>query len=210
MGNIKFDGISALKDPTENMMPLSDRPIWLAGSTHPGEEEIILKVFAKYKKFWRMVIVPRHIERTEQILSLIASKGMKAVRFSDLSFKNDQDGIVVVDTIGQLKSLYAQASLVFVGKSLCVGGGHNIIEPAVYAKAVIIGPMMQNFRDITAIFLSWHAVVQVKDAEGFEQAVDRLISDEGQRKLLGERAAAVVKANQGATVRILQIFEKWL
>ena len=84
-----------------------------------------------------------------QIIQIIDRQGFKAVKLSELN--NSQEAVVVVDTIGQLRSLYSKSSLVFVGKSLCVGGGHNVIEPAFYGKAIVIGPRVENFRDIVAV-----------------------------------------------------------
>src|SRR5262249_22312978 len=115
-----------------------------------------------------------------------------------------------VDTIGYLRSLYAKASLVFVGKSLCVGGGHNIIEPALYAKPIVVGPSMQNFRDITAAFLVQEAIVQVKDQEEFQKQIDHLMENAALRNQLGQKAFQVVQTNQGALNRTLTIIEKYL
>jgi 3-deoxy-D-manno-octulosonic-acid transferase len=111
--------------------------------------------------------------------------------------------VLVVDTIGHLMDMYAQAAIVFVGKSLTVGGGHNIIEPAAFAKPVIVGPLMQNFKDITAAFLAAGAVIQVKDALELKKEVAGLLASEERRVSLGARAREVVRSNRGATVRIV-------
>jgi 3-deoxy-D-manno-octulosonic-acid transferase len=191
---VKFDEFTQVLDPA-HMNPAGGKNElwWVAGSTHPGEDEIVLDVYSKIKKDdpkWRLVIVPRHVQRAPQIKGLITSRGLKDV--------------IVIDTIGQLRSLYSKASLVFVGKSLCVGGGHNIIEPAFYGKAIVIGPMVWNFRDIVACFSKKNAIVQVKDARSFEAAVRALCADASKREALGAAAREVVSANQGATGRILE------
>ncbi len=216
VGNIKFDDLSSNQESLpENSTP-QNRLWWVVGSTHPGEEEIILNVFAKHKVSWSLVIAPRHVERAAEIVRLVEKRGLSAIKLSDSGWPREgQDpllgnSVVVVDTIGHLCSLYARASLVFVGKSLCVGGGHNIIEPAFYAKPIIIGPRMENFRDITALFKTQGALVQVKDSVEFEEQVKRLMMDEPLRTQLGEKAYALVKANQGASKRILAMLEKWL
>lgn len=209
LGNIKFDEVS--ENGKAETFNLSNRPLWIAGSTHPGEEEIILDVFKKHKNAWGLVIAPRHIERTLEIEKIIQSKGFESIRLSQV-FQNNKAGeaVVVVDTIGHLRALYKQASLVFVGKSLCGGGGQNIIEPACYAKPIIIGPLMENFRDVTALFKAKEALIQVKETQEFEEQVDRLMKDENLRKQLGQKAFEVVKANQGATHRILDALETLL
>jgi 3-deoxy-D-manno-octulosonic-acid transferase len=193
-GNVKFDEYSLSRDPLpSNFVKGKDEFWWVAGSTHPGEEEIVLDIYEKIVKDnpqWRLLIAPRHIERAPQIKELVNRRGLK--------------GVVVIDTIGQLRSLYSLASLVFVGKSLCVGGGHNIIEPAFYGKAIIIGPKVENFRDIVACFKEGHAVVQVEDVPAFERAVLDLCADPSKREILGQAARKVIAANQGATKRSLE------
>ena len=193
-GNVKFDDLpKALDSSVSDIVSGKDELWWVAGSTHPGEEEIVLDVYSKIIKDnpqWRLIIVPRHIERAPQIKELIDHRGLKDV--------------IVIDTIGQLRSLYAKASLVFVGKSLCVGGGHNVIEPAFYGKAIVIGPKVENFRDIVACFKEARAIVQVEDAHAFEIAVRELCADASKRESLGVAAKKVIAANQGATKRSLE------
>ena len=188
---------------------------WVAGSTHPGEEDIVLDVYAEIIKKdhqWRLVIAPRHIERVGKIIELITRRGFKAVKFSQMpsSMGPSEKIVVVLDTIGHLRSLYAKASLVFVGKSLCVGGGQNVIEPAVLGKAIVIGPKVDNFRDIVACFKEYNAIVQVKDAHAFAVAIKELSADALKRDTLGRRAKEVVIANQGAAQRSLERLAEFL
>lgn len=209
VGNIKFDDGPHQETLSAILIP-RNRPLWIAGSTHPGEEEIILKVFIKHKDAWDLIIAPRHVDRSEHIVRLVESQGLKAIRLSQYLGLPELNTVLIVDTIGHLKALYAKASLVFVGKSLCVGGGHNIIEPALYAKPIIVGPRMENFRDITSIFKNQGAMIQVKDTLEFEEQVDRLMDDETLRNHLGQKAYELVSANQGAGSRTLNALEKWL
>ena len=213
-GNVKFDSFSTDLSRAD-IVSCYDELWWVAGSTHPGEEEIVLAVYSKIVKDdpkWRLVIAPRHIERVGQIVELVNRRGFKVVKFSEIDSRfrgNDKntsghENIIVVDTIGQLRSLYAQASLVFVGKSLCVGGGHNVIEPAYYGKAIVIGPKVDNFRDIVACFKEGNAIVQVEDANSFEIAVRGLCADQSRRETLGAAAKRVIAANQGATRRSIE------
>jgi len=210
-GNIKFDELPKASDPSgSNFISSNDEFWWVAGSTHPGEDEIVLDVYSKIIKDdpkWRLVIVPRHIERAPQIIELITQRGLKAIKFVEIASSPAaprNDTIIVVDTIGQLRSLYAKASLVFVGKSLCVGGGQNIIEPAFYGKPIVIGPRFENFRDIVACFKEANAIVQVEDALTFETAIRALCADPSKRENLGGAAKKVIAANQGATRRSLE------
>ncbi len=212
MGNIKFDNLSKGDEslPKDNS---AEGLWWICGSTHPGEEEIILDVYKKMQAAfpqWRLVIAPRHVERAEELVNLIGQKGFQVIKWTQLSKDVDASTVIVVDTIGHLRSLYAQASLVFVGKSLCGGGGQNIIEPASFAKPIIVGPMTANFRDIVACFNKDSAIVQVADASGLEAAVRDLMANEGKRNDLGAKARAVIDANQGAVTRTVALMEPFL
>lgn len=221
-GNIKFDNLSFdLDSSVSNFVSSKEDLWWVAGSTHPGEEEIVLDVYGKIIKdnpHWRLVVAPRHIERVAQIITLVSSRGFKAVKFSELKnlsssnalAGNPENTVIIVDTIGQLRFLYAKASLVFVGKSLCVGGGHNIIEPAFYAKAIVIGPRVENFRDIVACFKEKNAIVQLEDGSAFEMAVKELCADASRRESLGLAAKKVIADNQGATRRSLECLAEFL
>ncbi len=208
-GNIKFDDVPKLSDMKAGQLGLKeDQLLLIGGSTHPGEEKILLDVFKKIsidQPAWRLVLAPRHIERTTEVVQLVEQAGFKAVKFSSLSPSQALgEGVIIVDTIGHLRSLYALASLVFVGKSLCVGGGHNIIEPAFFAKPIIIGPKMENFRDIVAAFKQNEAICQVSDEAGFEAAVRDLMTHPQKRADLGQKARAVINQNQGATHRTVE------
>ena len=212
MGNIKFDNLSKGDEslPKDNS---AEGLWWICGSTHPGEEEIILDVYKKMQAAfpqWRLVIAPRHVERAEELVNLIGQKGFQVIKWTQLSKDVDASTVIVVDTIGHLRSLYAQASLVFVGKSLCGGGGQNIIEPASFAKPIIVGPMTANFRDTVACFNKHSAIVQVADAPGLEAAVRDLMANEGKRNDLGAKARAVIDANQGAVTRTVALMEPFL
>ncbi len=210
VGNVKFDDLTPA--PARDLPFAKEDLLWIAGSTHPGEEAIVLDVYkkisAKHPR-WRLVLAPRHIERAEEVIALVEQQGFKVVRFSRIG-EYVPNAVIVVDTIGQLRSLYALASMVFVGKSLCVGGGHNIIEPAYYAKPVVVGPMMANFYDIMNNFKQGQGVIQATDMLDFERIVLDLAGDDNKRKEAGRRAKAVIDHNQGATQRTVGLIGKYL
>lgn len=222
VGNIKFDDLSKPLDAVSDNFPVSqDELWWVAGSTHPGEENIVLDVYAgiiKENPRWRLVIAPRHIERAGEIIELVTRRGLKAVKFSHMSRMTTEgagqpdktQAVIVVDTIGHLRFLYTKASLVFVGKSLRVGGGQNIIEPAFYGKAIVIGPKVDNFRDIVSCFKESNAIVQVKDEHAFAAVLQELSADASKREALGRRALEVIAANQGACKRSLDRLAEFL
>jgi len=208
VGNIKFDDESGGGAPETTRVFPAGQDVWIAGSTHPGEEAVVLAVYQKMRDAglpWRLVLAPRHVERAGEVMELVRQNDFAGHMFSQIAQGSPSvaDAVLVVDTIGHLRGLYAQASLVFMGKSLRKGGGQNVIEPAFFARAVVVGPMMANFRDILARFKEDGAIVQVKDDDEFADAVLGLVRDEGRRAVMGQKAAAVIAKNKGALERTL-------
>ncbi|MCB9771165.1 MAG: 3-deoxy-D-manno-octulosonic acid transferase [Candidatus Omnitrophica bacterium] len=214
-GSMKFDDIVIAEKMTAEQLGFNeDSLIWVAGSTHVGEEKIVLDVFKKLKSTFpslSLIIAPRHIERTEEVHSLVKAIGFVPVNFSDVRAQSlNSDVVIVVDTIGHLKALYQVATVVFVGKSLVGHGGQNIIEPAFFGKPIIIGPNMQNFIEITETFLTARGVIQIQESAEMEDILKKLLSSTQLRETLGERAQAIIKKNQGATDRTEKILSRIL
>lgn len=210
VGNIKFDDLPSAEALSYKDLGIREgSPVFIAGSTHLGEEEIILNIYQSLLGSFpdlRLVIAPRHVERVEEVVGLVKQRNFSAARFSQVkNHPADKKAVIVVDTIGHLKSLYRLATLVFVGKSLTVGGGHNIIEPAFFAKAVLIGPHMENFQDVTSLFLDEKAVIQVADADELKEKITYLLSHPQDRESIGRLAHNVVEKYTGATVRTAKI-----
>jgi 3-deoxy-D-manno-octulosonic-acid transferase len=215
IGNVKFDDVPM----NGSFGPVhfgfeENTTFFIAGSTHPGEEEIVLKAFQKIKDKYpamRLVIAPRHIERADDIKQLIKSCDLDAFRFSQMiAGMRYRDQVVILDTIGHLRAFYDMATLVFVGKSLTVQGGHNIIEPAYFSKPIIVGPHVQNFRDVVSAFKDDNAIVQVENAREFEAAVSGLLDDPGRMAELGKKARGVIERHRGATNRSVEVIGRAL
>ncbi len=211
LGNVKFDSIIDAGSADLRGEGLAREHLLLvAGSTHPGEEEVMLDIFQSLKRsspLIRLVLAPRHPERSAQVGELVRQAGLRPVFFSRNGRVTVQDDVMIVDTIGYLLQFYSAASVVFVGKSLTVHGGHNIIEPAMFAKPIVVGPHMQNFKDIVQAFLMEHAVIQVEDALGLKTAIQQLLQNEPLRKDLGDKARMVVRRNRGAVERAVGMIE---
>ncbi len=210
VGSMKFDDTPPPLPDTLPPLNFENKEwLWIAGSTHPGEEKIMLDIAAGLRKEFprlSLVIAPRHIERTEEVMTLVGESGFKAVRFSQASGRAlSPETVVVVDTIGHLRSLYALARVVFVGKSLTAEGGQNIIEPAFFGKAIVIGPHMENFRGIAEVFLEADSIVQVSDARDLNFQMRRLLGDPSLLDLLGRRAKIMVTKHRGATAKTAEI-----
>jgi len=180
----------------------------VGGSTWRGEERILLEIYNELRPDWptlRLVLVPRHVERSSEVEAEIRRHGLPVVRRSQVDgigfFKPSVPPVLLVDTTGELTDFYAAATVVFVGKSLTQHGGQNPIEPAALGKPVIVGPNMENFVGIITDFLAGEAVVQVRDAAGLKTALTKLLGSAEARRALGERAREVVESKRGALRR---------
>ncbi|HEY5908394.1 MAG TPA: 3-deoxy-D-manno-octulosonic acid transferase [Vicinamibacteria bacterium] len=201
-GNLKFD--LEVPQTSDALAALLRRegPLVVAGSTLEGEEAAVLAAFQEARtrvpSAW-LLIAPRHPERFDVVPALVREAGLRCVRRSVLEpGAASAADVVLLDSLGELAQVYALASAVFVGGSLVPKGGHNILEPAVLGKPVIVGPHMENFREIAEAFRAEGALVQVSDVPSLARELTILLTDEGQRSALGQRGRAVVERNRGA------------
>lgn len=219
-GNMKFDSESngeqamSIGQLRERLGLGPDATLLVGGCTHRGEEEILFLVFKRLREIkstLRLLIAPRHIERIKEIERLGKQYGLSTVRISQLSGGSlDSNCVFLLDVLGQLKDYYAVSTITFVGGSLVPWGGHNILEPANFAKPIIFGKYMQNFSDIRDLFLKNEAAIEVGSVEELEESLKELLIDSSQAKNLGLRARAVVDNNKGATSRNVEIIKKLL
>jgi 3-deoxy-D-manno-octulosonic-acid transferase len=209
-GNLKFDAVEPGRLPERLVKLLHGgagplRPMWVAGSTMGGEEELVLSAFHRVRSEVpeaRLVIAPRHPERFDAVAPLVEAAGFRCLRRTALDPLAWRDGeVLLLDTLGELSQLYALASVVFVGGSLVPAGGHNILEPAVAGKPVVVGPHMENFQEIADQFRAESAMVQVGSPDELAHEVSALLLDEGRSRDLGERARDLVGRNRGAVSR---------
>ena len=221
-GNLKYDipyrSISEQeKAALRERYAIPDRlTVVTAGSTHPGEEELVLGAYqellvANGSLF--LVLVPRHPERAGEVAALLERINIPFRRKTTLGadaapFAGGQ--VLLVDTIGELMDLYALSDLVFVGGSLVPTGGHNLLEPASVGVPSIFGPHMTNFREIAGLVLRYEAGIQVDGAAGLVAACRGLIDDIGQRRLLGRNGLRMMEENGGATERHMEVIAKYM
>ena len=180
----------------------------VGGSTWPGEETILLELYQNLRQQHpqaRLVLAPRHMERAAAIVHEIEKSGLNYRRWSSAQ-PSQAPAVLLVDTTGELRHFYAAATAIFVGKSLTAHGGQNIIEPAVFAKPIIIGPHMENFRSVTADFLAAQALIQVQDKEGLERALTLLWTEEAERRAYGDRAQRLVQTKAGSIAAGVDLF----
>ncbi len=210
-GNTKFDSLQ--NDPSatkvaelQAMMhpPNGQGPIWVAGSTHEGEEELLLDVFAQLRLEFAeltLILAPRYCERSDKLLAMCQRRGLLVrLRSSLRSSVQPCADVFILDTIGELTACYALATLVFVGGSFVSRGGQNILEPAACGKPVLFGPNMSNFRDSVQVLLG-RGGVQVASKEQLLRVMHDLLHRPSHCEELGSTARTQVRAVRGAAQR---------
>lgn len=224
VGSAKYDmmhvdpaGVEETRRLLDRIGMGSERTILLGGSTWAGEEEILLEIYAGLRKeisSLRLVLVPRHAERKQEVEAAIAKAGLSYVRRSELqpggSAPAATPDVLLVDTTGELRNFYALASVIFVGKSLCATGGQNFIEPALWGKPIIVGPHLENFTAIADDFLKSGAMIMVNDRAGLESAVRNLAGDRTMCERYGKNAKMLVEAMQGAVRRSVEMLRQFV
>ncbi|MDP9526556.1 lipid IV(A) 3-deoxy-D-manno-octulosonic acid transferase [Pseudomonas protegens] len=217
-GSIKFD-LSIDPQLLERARELRqqwqamDRPVWIAASTHEGEDAVVLdahrQLLASYPNAL-LILVPRHPERFDSVFELCRQQGFATIRRSAGEPVGVTTSVLLGDTMGELLFLYALADSAFVGGSLVANGGHNLLEPAALAKPVISGPHLFNFLEIAAMLREAGALQEVDDAEGLAVAVQRLFELPRDAQKMAEAGLKVLKANQGALQRLLDGLDRLL
>jgi 3-deoxy-D-manno-octulosonic-acid transferase len=183
-----------------------ERPVWIAASTHDGEDEVVLAAHRQLLTSHPdalLILVPRHPERFNSVYGLCQQQGFATVRRSSGDAVSANISVLLGDTMGELLFLYALADSAFVGGSLVPNGGHNLLEPAALAKPVLSGPHLFNFLEIAAQLRSAGALQEVEDAEGLAVAVQRLFELPRDAQRMAEAGLKVMRANQGALQRLL-------
>lgn len=214
-GNLKFDDLVTDGNLKREQVGFADRDvIWTAGSTHPGEEAIVLAVFAKLLPEYpnlKLVLTPRHVERSDAVARLAKENGFDALR-SSLQHQQPRrvESVLLVDTIGQLRALYQLSDMVFVGKSLTARGGQNIIEPAIFGKPIVVGPHLENFRQAMDLLRQAQGIVEVDNQDQLQEVLKNWLEHPRVAAEQGQRAKAALSAHRGATDRTFQLLSSFL
>jgi 3-deoxy-D-manno-octulosonic-acid transferase len=223
-GNIKFErsgspGVRASGAALRTRYA-ADRPLWVAGSTHAGEEQAALAAHAAVRAQWPaalLVLAPRHRPRFDEVATLLGRSGVRWLRHSEVTA--DPAGraaaaaaveVLLLDTIGELENFYAAADVAFVGGSLAPIGGHNLLEPAALGVATLAGPSQGNAPDIARALEENAGLRIVYDAAGLGDAVVALLADPEARARMGAAAQATVSANRGALETVLALVRERL
>lgn len=208
-GNTKFDQTYTDVTDAQRAKILSDmgltdaKEIFLAGSTHRGEENFVLKAFKAIRENHpkaRLIIAPRELLRTREVVALCKAAGFTVGTRTELQKRPPKgEDIIILDTIGELGQVYSVGNVIYVGGSLVSHGGHNILEPAAHGKAIIVGHHMENFKDLHALFKNRNACVTVKDADELAAQAKKLFDEPDERRRLEEETIKIVHENRGAS-----------
>jgi 3-deoxy-D-manno-octulosonic-acid transferase len=221
-GNLKYDipvsclsrhNVEAVRK--EYHIPASVT-VFTAGSTHQGEDELILRAYQELLKEnddLFLVLAPRHPERAGKVGELLQTEGLRYSLRSALNehtpmFENGE--VLLLDTVGELTKVFSLSDVVFVGGSLVPVGGHNILEPASHGVPVLFGPFMNNFREIESLVLQNGGGIKVADTAALVDSVRMLLSDECKRQEMGMNGANLLRRNSGSTKRHMEIISSFL
>ena len=217
-GNIKFD-LSLDRDVQDRAAVLSEqwhcgnnRPVFLAASTHRGEDEIILQSFGQIKQQIDnalLVLVPRHPERFNQVGELCTSAGFTLARRS-AGDKVEAADVLLGDTMGELMVFFGACDVAFVGGSLVATGGHNMIEPAAWGVPVLTGPHLFNFTEASQLLLAADGMLVCNDAAELAEQCISLMGNKGRRQEVGNAARLVAEANRGALDKLMSVIDRFI
>lgn len=222
LGNAKYDALAAMASPLlqEEMISRynvsAGARIFVAGSTHSGEEEVVIAVYQKllerYPDF-QLIIIPRHIERAQAVLELLGKNGRTDVITAtqiNHGKKRQNEQVIVVDVIGELFKIYSLATVVYCGGSLVPKGGQNILEAAAWGKVIFYGPSMEDFRDEKILLENAGAGVTIRNADELFREICQLLEKPEELEQRGIRGKAVVTANMGAATRYAELINRYL
>ncbi len=218
-GNLKYESPEPKRNPVleERLEELAgNRPLLVAGSTMDGEELHVLDAFDTLGGGERalLVLAPRHPERWEEVDGLLRRRGLDALRRSrldDRSADGPPPAVVLLDSLGELAGIYALAASAFIGGTLVPTGGHNPLEPALYGVPIVVGPSMENFRDMAETFDEMDAWGRAASPRELARIWRRWLDDPESAREVGERARALLEKNRGALDKTLEILDpEWI
>lgn len=216
-GNLKFDldlpADLATKAHALKEQLGADRLMWVAASTHPTEEEIVLvahKKILEKNPSALLILVPRHSNRFDSIAQLVEQHGLRLARRSLNETCIAETQVYLGDTMGELLTMYAVSDVAFVAGSFAQIGGHNMLEAAALSKPVVTGPHLHNFAEISQMMLVSNAMVTVQNGKELADVVSKLFADEMYRKSLGKNAFQVIEKNRGSLKKQIELIEKYL
>jgi 3-deoxy-D-manno-octulosonic-acid transferase len=214
-GNLKYD--AALDFDAEHAEPewrallgLGDAPVLVAGSTHDPEERILVETYRRLQATYprlRLVLAPRHLERIPEVQKTVEAAGFRCYKRSQLSPGVPADGVLLLDTVGELARVYSVATAVFIGGTFCARGGQNMLEPAALGKPVVSGPSLSNFEEVARALVEAGGMRVLDNPIELALAIGELVRDPERARQAGARARAAVAAGRGALEATVDLVE---
>jgi 3-deoxy-D-manno-octulosonic-acid transferase len=217
-GNLKYDAAISFDPVAEerawrHALALGDAPVLVAGSTHDPEERILLDAYKRLQKAVpgvRLILAPRHLDRLGEVQKAIESADMKCYKKTQISPAGPADGVILLDTVGELSRVYSAATAVFIGGTFCARGGQNMLEPASLGKPVVSGPSLSNFEEIARTLVEAGGMRVVDNPVDLSGALAELLRDPGRAREIGARSVEAVRAGRGAIDRTMDLIEQSL
>jgi 3-deoxy-D-manno-octulosonic-acid transferase len=214
-GNLKYDAAIGFDPPAEERawrerLGLGDAPLLVAGSTHDPEERILAETYKRLRATWpklRLVVAPRHLERADDVKKAIESADLPCYKKSQLTPPVPGDGVILLDTVGELSRLYSAATVVFIGGTFCARGGQNMLEPAALGKPVVSGPSLSNFEEIARTLVEAGGMRVMDNPIELALAVGDLLRDPSLCAAAGAKAKSAVESGRGALDATLRLIE---
>ena len=213
-GNIKFD-VSPPKeilDKAKNFKNayFKDRPVWIAGSTHPPEEELIIKAHEQLLDNFPdslLIIAPRKPERFKSVYKMIVDSGYPTIKWSEFKDLDKDTKVLLIDTLGDLPFFYCVSDIAFVGGSLFSVGGHNLLEPASFEKPVLTGEFLQNVQEISSELVEAGGLLLVKNSEELSEHLNNLFADDSAKEKMVSGAGKVMQENKGSIDNLMMLIK---
>lgn len=218
IGNLKFD-ITITHDLLQKIKLLKQkwqtkqRLIWIASSTHSGEEIILLNTYKKLLTIFPnllMILAPRNLNRISEIIQIIKNFDFSYITKNSNKTPTKNTKIIINDTIGNMMLLYGISDIAFIGGSLIKHGGHNPLEPAAHAIPIIMGPHTFNFTDICSKLKKSNGLINISDSKSLINVMSKLLQNKKLRMYHGTCAEQVLRQNQGSSQKLLQLIKKYL
>ena len=222
LGNAKYDALAAMaatalqEEIARRVNQQTGERFFVAGSTHPGEEDIVIRVYQRLLKHYpdlKLIIVPRHVERTAATMQLFQSSGLPdVITMTDMNNGKirEKERIIIVDVIGELFKIYSLATIVYCGGSLVPKGGQNVLEAAAWGKVIFYGPSMEDFSEEKILLEDVGCGVTINNEEELLQGILKVLEHPEELEGRGARGKAVVAANMGAAVRYAEMINRTL
>jgi 3-deoxy-D-manno-octulosonic-acid transferase len=217
-GNLKYDAAIAFDPAAEErtwreQLALGDAPLLVAGSTHDPEERILLDTYKKLQKVvpgLRLLLAPRHLDRLGEVQKAVESADLKCYKKTQLTPAGPVDGVILLDTVGELSRVYSAANAVFIGGTFCARGGQNMLEPASLGKPVVSGPSLSNFEEISRTLVEAGGMRVIDNPVDLAGALAELLRDPRKSREIGAKSVEAVRAGRGAIDRTMDLIEQSL